>query len=440
MPMPGWADPRPERVTLRASRVIAGSDARLLHDAAVAIENAKIVSVGPSTELPRVNSEKAVDVDLGNVTMLPGLIDVHTHLMLGAGTEDRSLPEVMASDSNDLMLARALRNALIHMLVGVTTLRDCGCRDRVALSARDVINQGVFPGPRILASGRPITVTGGHLYFCNGEADGVQGVQKLARELNKEGADFFKVMASGGNSTPTTDARHCAYTAEELAAIVSEAHRVGKLTTAHCLSKKSIRNAIAGGLDMIEHCFFVDERDGEHGYDEAAVAEIVRKGIYVSPCIQTNWRQYEQLKARESELSPAEAAKMGKIERKTSSRLLSLQRMHHAGVKIVAGTDAMSTFGDFALGLKMMVQAGLTPQEAVLSATSKAAKAIGISDLTGALVPGLEADIIACGGNPLEDVSALERPLMVIRGGSPFLVPETISDRVSVGVLLHPAG
>lgn len=267
MSMKGWANPEVARVIIRSSRVIAGKDAKLMNDSAAIIEGSKVAAIVPNSELPRATDEKTVDLNLGDMTVLPGLIDVHTHLMLGHGTEGRSLPEIMEHDSDDLMLARAFRNALTHLSAGITTLRDCGCRGKVSLSARDAIEKHVMIGPRVLASGRAITITGGHLFFCDGEADGVEGVRRFTRELLKEGADFIKVMASGGSSTPATDWRHYSFSIEELTAIVREAHRVGKLTAAHCHSKTSIRNAIAAGIDSIERCSFVDDITGERDYD-----------------------------------------------------------------------------------------------------------------------------------------------------------------------------
>lgn len=153
---------------------------------------------------------------------------------------------------------------------------------------------------------------------------------------------------------------------------------------------------------------------------------MARKGLYASPCIQTNWRHYQQLKARESELSPSQKATMETIYAGTGIRLRNLRGMHEAGVKVVAGTDSMDTFGDFALGLEMMTQAGFTAKEALLAATGEAARAINVDGITGSLIPGLEADLIACPGNPLDDISVLEHPIMVLRCGYPFIVPKNL--------------
>lgn len=413
------------RVIIRAARVVVGEEASLLNNGAVVVEGSKIVAVAPAAEIPVPQNENEIEVNLGDSTLLPGLIDVHTHLMLGYGTKGRKLPEIAQNDSNDLMLVRSIRNALTHMSVGVTTLRDCGCRDQTSFSARDAVDKGVFFGPRILAAGRAMTITGGHLFFCNGEADGVDGVRKLSRQLLKEGADFIKIMASGGSSTPSTDRRHSSFSLDELKAIVAEARRVGKLTAAHCHSKKSIRDAIAAGIDSIEHCSFVDDAD-RRGYDEEAVEQMAEKGIYVSPCIQTMWRDYEELKKRETELTPVERARMVDICQSAEIRLSNIGKMNAAGVKMVAGTDSMAVFGDYALGLTMMSQAGFTNKKVIQSATIEAARAIGVERITGSITVGKEADLIACAGNPLDDVSVLNGPSAVIKGGKPFILPPSL--------------
>ena len=152
---------------------------------------------------------------------MPGLIDIHAHLTFG--TPGRSYEEVMSEDSDDLMLVRAVRNCQTHLKAGVTTIRDCGARNRTTLSLRDAAAHGLFPSPRLLVSGPPITQTKGHFWWCNGEADGVDGVREQARKLLEAGVDFLKIMASGGG-TKGTDQSRASYSAEEIAAAVHEAH------------------------------------------------------------------------------------------------------------------------------------------------------------------------------------------------------------------------
>src|SRR5207237_8381350 len=214
----------------------------------VDIEDTRIVQVGPGDEPSLVSESNVQDVRLPGCTLLPGLIDVHAHLTFGTG--GRSYEQVMREDSDDLMLVRAVRNCQLHLEAGVTTIRDCGARNRTTLSLRDAAALGLFPSPRLLVSGPPLTITGGHFWWCNGEADGVEGVQRQARWLLKQGVDFLKIMASGGGTVGTNQAG-ASYTVHEIAAAVREAHHVGKLTTAHCLAAESLANAVHAGIDQV---------------------------------------------------------------------------------------------------------------------------------------------------------------------------------------------
>jgi imidazolonepropionase-like amidohydrolase len=420
MVMDLWGSRPTGKTILRAARLYDGTGGPVRQNVAVITENAKIVAVARSSDVPG-GAGGVVDLDLGDATLLPGLIDVHTHLTFGFGTKGRKYEEVMRDDSDDLMLVRSIRNAQTHLAVGVTTLRDCGCRNSVTFSTREAFQKGVFFGPGVLVAGRPITITGGHFFFCNGEVDGPDEARKITRALIKQGADFIKIMASGGG-TAITDRRRYSFSVAELAAIAEEAHREGRLVTAHCHSTQAIRNAVAAGIDCIEHASFIDP-DNRRSYDEAVANEMARKGVYVSPCISTNYRTYEELKCRESVLSPSEEARMHDQYQTALERIEILRRLWKNGVKIVAGTDSIAVFGDYALGLEMMVWAGMTPSDAIVAGTGEAARAIGILDRTGTVEVGKDADLIACANDPLEDIRALGKPTMVMRGGRFFIRP-----------------
>lgn len=397
---------------IRAGRLIDGLGGPPIAAGGVLVEGTKIVAVGPAAELAAPPGEPVDDLDFPDGTLLPGLIDVHAHLTFGTG--GRSYEEVMREDSDDIMLVRAVRNCQIHLKAGVTTIRDCGARNRTTLSLRDAANLGLFPSPRLLVSGPPITVTGGHFWWCNGEADGVDGVQRQARRLLKEGVDFLKIMASGGGTRGTNQAR-ASYTAEEIAAAVREAHVAGKLTTAHCLAAESVANAVEAGIDQVEHINFIHP-DGSRRLDPAIAERIVEKGIYVSPTIQTGYRQIERLRAR-TDLTPRERQQLSDLEYKLETKLTFVRRFRELGAKIVAGTDAIAQFGDYAIGIELLVRAGLTPMEAIQAATRVAAEAIGLGKVVGTLQPGKEADVIVVSGDPLADVRCLDHVALVVRAG-----------------------
>jgi imidazolonepropionase-like amidohydrolase len=266
----------------------------------------------------------------------------------------------------------------------------------------------------LLVSGPPITRTGGHFWWCNGEADGVEGVQRQARWLLKQGVDFLKIMASGGG-TVGTDQTRASYTAEEIAAAVREAHIAGKLTTAHCLAAESVANAVEGGIDQVEHINFI-RPDGSRHFDPSVADRIVEKGIFVSPTIQTGFRQLEALSIK-TDLSPRQRQQLSDLQYKLETKLSFVGRLHELGARIVSGTDAISTFGDYAIGPRLLVRAGLTPLEAIHAATSVAAEAIGLGHVVGTLETGKEADLIVVDGDPTDDIRHLEHVVLVVRAG-----------------------
>lgn len=263
-------------------------------------------------------------------------------------------------------------------------------------------------------SGPPLTITGGHFWWCNGEADGIPGVQQQARRLLKQGVDFLKIMASGGGTLGTNQAQ-ASYTAEEIGAAVREAHHVGKLTTAHCLAADSLVNAVAGGIDQVEHINFI-QPDGSRRFDPEVAERIVEQGIYVSPTIQTGYRQLEQLSAR-SDLTARERIQLDDLQYKLESKLDFVSRFHQLGAQIVAGTDAIATFGDYAIGLELLARAGIPPMQVLQAATRVAAEAIGLGQVVGSIEVGKEADLLVVRGDPSVDIRCVSDVVQVIRAG-----------------------
>lgn len=397
---------------IRAGWLIDGDASIICEDGAVLIDGQVIVAAGPATEV-QLPAGPCETFDFPQGAVLPGLIDCHAHLTFGTG--DRPYEAVMAEDSDDVMVKRGIRNCQIHLRAGVTTVRDCGARNATALTLREAAVAGLFDGPRLLVSGPPITPTRGHFWFCNGEADGVDGVRQRALDLLEQGVDLLKIMASGGG-TRGTDPAGAAYSVDELAAAVEVAHGADKRIVAHCLSAASVVNALAAGIDSLEHINFI-QPDGSRRMDEALAQRIVDRQVFVSPTIQTGYRRLQKLK-HQSSRSPAETAQMHDLDYKLETKLSFVYRLHKAGARIVAATDAIEAFGDFALGLELLTQAGLSPLEAIRSATGEAAEAIGVDNRTGALRPGKDADLVVVGGNPEVDISRLSEPQLVVRAGA----------------------
>ena len=406
----------PAVTVIKAKAVIDGTGAKPLENAAVVVEGSTIRAVERQGQeaLPEGPHVRALDFPSGYI--LPGLIDSHIHLSFGV--YGCSHEELMNSDSDQMMLLRAAQNALTHLKSGVTTVRENGARNRVMFDLREAARRGYATTPRLYLCGRPVTITGGHFHWCNQEADGVYGVRAAVRELIKDGADHIKIMASGG-ATTITDNRRPSYSVEELRAIVEEAHRFDKLTTAHCLATQSLTNALDAGLDMIEHAGF-REPDGSYKFDNAIAERISKEGVYVCPTVQTGFRQREALLALELErpLTIVEQDRLDGLKAKCESQLEFLGRMwNDFDIDIVTGTDAVEILGDYCLGLELMAQAGMGNMDIIRASTSVGARAMNVENLVGTVEPGKEADLIVVDRNPLEDIRALRSMRMVMRAG-----------------------
>jgi imidazolonepropionase-like amidohydrolase len=396
----------PGHTVLSGGRLIDGTGSAPIENPVILVQGSKIVAVGREGDIAIPQAEGVNKLDCRDKTLLPGLIDCHVHLCMSA--DDNPLARLY-EDSDDMLVLRAANNAQIALRAGITTLRDCGGRNRVTFSIKEAIKKKIIKGPRLLLSGRPLTITGGHCFFLNGEADGVDGVRKAARQLIKEGADFLKIMASGGGMTPSTISKLPYYTVEELIAAADEAHRLGRKIAAHCHSTKSIEDALEARIDTIEHASFLSP-DGQRKFDPAIAEKIVASGTYVCPTISAGRRPVRSVKQTDEYKSRLQTDMQGS----------NFSLIHHKGVKLIAGTDAgvtFTAFDNYPLCLELAVAGGMTNMQAIQSGTNLAAEALGISDIVGAIQPGKEADIIAMDSDPLEDISALWNIAMVMKAG-----------------------
>jgi imidazolonepropionase-like amidohydrolase len=406
-------------IHLVVGRVIDGIQSEPINDAVIRITNDKIDIVAPKWAMP--DGERSSWIDFGpNSTALPGLVDAHTHFTLLA--DGRSY-EAMAAASDEVLARGAARNAAIHLRAGVTTARDNGARSRLGFVLREAIDQGLVEGPRLLVCGRPVTRTGGHFHWCNGTADGEDGIRKAIRLLVDEGADHIKIMASGGGTAGTNPGR-ASYTVPELQVATRTAHDLGRLTTAHCRAAEAMSRAIDAGLDCIEHGEFML---GEGGmvYDVELAKRLVHSELYLSPTLQSSgWDTILRLRSKkeESRLDYAEEALLAATEEKLKTRLEHFNRLLSLGMgpRIVCGTDAGCfdySFGHMDYGISLMIEGGMTPMEALKSATSVAAEACGVSATVGSLESGKRADVLIVDGDPLTDISSVGRPLAVFKHG-----------------------
>lgn len=389
--------------TYTAARLYTALDDALVAPGAVTVAEGAIRYAGDPAGAPPGGDL----VELGDVTMLPGLIDAHVHLTFSAS--ERVVEDYLA-DSDELRLLRGAENARRALLAGVTTVRECGGQNALVFALREASARGLIAAPRIIAAGGAITTTGGHCWFFGLEADSEDDLRRAVRAQVKAGADYIKVMVSGGALTPRTNPVESQYSPAQMRAIAEEAARLGLDVAAHCHGTASVAEAAAARVRTIEHCSFLTY-DGLV-YDEGVARAVVDAGCYVCPTIAIAERAAPSL--------PADHPLRLNKERTGAQRVENLRRLHAAGARLISGSDAgvtLTPFEDFAYNITMLVdQVGLTPHAALQTATVHAAEALRRPDL-GALAPGRAADLIAVRGNPLDDIHALfDVALVVARG------------------------
>jgi imidazolonepropionase-like amidohydrolase len=384
----------------RAARVVDGISEEPMEVGVVVVEDGRIASVGPAREL----ASGVEVVDLGDATLLPGLIDAHVHLVWSASAEPH---EVVERESRALTALRCANNAERHLRSGVTTVRDVGSTDGLAIDIARAVELGILPGPRVVAAGRAIAMTGGHGWFLGREADGPDAVRRAAREEMKAGATCIKLMASGGVYGHAEEPGSPQLTIEEMRAAVEEAHKGGRKVAAHAYSIEAINNALESGVDSIEHGSFLDRQTA------ATMREL---GAYLVPTMSV----YQAMSDKGPELGTPEY-----IQRKTAEVLEASREAFRLArdndVPIAAGTDCGAPghpHGTLPQELMLMVEAGATPMQALRYGTSAPADLLGLSEEVGTLAPGKQADLLAVDGNPINDIRVLRKVRLVLLSGA----------------------
>jgi imidazolonepropionase-like amidohydrolase len=377
---------------VRAGRVIDGTGAPPQLDQAIYLSDGTISKVGPGSQIP----EGSDVIDLSHSTVLPGLFDLHVHLVFSRSND--ALRDVLGEDDSTLLF-RSVDAAREALRVGVTTVRDLGGRGGVTFRLRDAIGRGLVAGPRILAAGSPITITGGHCHFLGLEADGEAAVRKAARSQLKAGANCLKVMSTGGRMTPGTNTGVAQYSVEEIRAIVEEAQRRHVTVAAHGLGTAGIRNATEAGVTTIEHCNWLTP-DGRVEFDPSVAALMAEKGTAIVPTLSPMQRSGSPL--------------FGQV-------VDCMRRARQLGVTLVAGTDAgvsRTPFDSVLNELEIYVsEVGMTPVEAIRAGTGVAARTLGLADTVGTIAAGQAADLLVVDGDPSERIADLHRLKIVFQGG-----------------------
>jgi imidazolonepropionase-like amidohydrolase len=395
------------RTLLRAGHLLDVRTGKEAADQTIIVAGDKIIAIAASSATPKQQGDR--EVDLSGMTVMPGLIDVHTHLTMDTNFDPYH--ELSTSVAKSALIGA--RNAKVTLEAGFTTVRNVGAAGYADVDLRDAINEGLIPGPHMAVSGPPLSISGGHcdenlLPFeyhikADGVADGVAAVQQKVREVIKYGADVIKVCATGGVLSKGDDPQASQYTQEELKALVADAHRLGRKVAAHAHGEQGILWATQAGVDSIEHGSYITDEE---------IREMKSRGTYLVPTTYlTDWIQ------EFGHLPPFYAQKAKDV---TAVAKANLKKAVGAGVKIALGTDAaVYPHGLNAHELDCYVsQFGMTPLAALQTATINAADLMGWSAKVGTLEPGKWADIIAVPGDPLGDVKLLQNVAFVMKSGT----------------------
>src|SRR6478752_8882941 len=396
----------PQKTYVHAGHLLDVKTGKLLDNVLVTIEGDRISSVGSGSA-----PAGAKVIDLPNATLVPGLIDAHTHITFDPNF---GYQELGVSLPKEALIGA--KNARLTLEAGFTTVRNLGASGYADVALRDAINEGMVPGPRMDVSGPALSITGGHCdqnllpyewhAKADGTADGVEHVQQKVREIIKYGADVIKVCATGGVLSKGDDPRASQYTLEEMKAIVADAHRLGRKVAAHAHGAQGIAWASEAGVDSIEHGSYIDD---------AVIAMMKKNGTYLLPTLYlADWMRENAAKIG---LPAMYATKMKDV---TAVSRQNIKKAFNAGVKIAFGTDAsVYPHGLNAHEFAVYVQIGMTPLQAIQTATVNAADLLGWSKI-GSIENGNFADIIAVNGDPLKDVTLLQDPVMVMKGGTVY--------------------
>ncbi|MCP4718832.1 MAG: amidohydrolase family protein [Desulfobacteraceae bacterium] len=383
-------------------RIFVGNG-KVLEHATVLVENGKIASISDTSS---GLSEDTHRIPIGDATLFPGFIDCHVHLIMDGSPDPIG---ALAGKSTAIITIEGVENARKTLAAGVTTVRDLGGKDGIDFGVKQAIESGLIKGPRVLASGHPICMTGGHGWPLGREADGPDDVRRAAREQIKAGADQLKFMATGGVLTSSVEPGSAQLTREEMRAGIEEAHKAGKKTATHAMGSQGILDALHAGIDSIEHGIYLTDE---------IIAFMKEHAVFYVPTIAA---MYHIGKMGVAAGIPAWAVEKNNIV--TPYHKKSLKKAHQSGVTIGMGTDAGTPFnyhGKNLMEISLLVRHGLSPVEALVAATHTASQVLGMENEIGTIEQGKIADLVLVKNNPMDDIEILNEAdaiARVMKGG-----------------------
>ena len=406
--------------TVDCGRLLDVKSGKWRENVTIEIENGVVKSVGPMTKA-------AGSIDLSKHSCLPGFIDSHVHMVFETEKQADAMRHALGNNPGDNAY-RSVRNAERTLMAGFTTVRDLGAAGGLNVAMRNAIAAGYIPGPRIFTAGTTIATTGGHGDRTNGlnqrfaRADGIPGpmdgvinspeeARAAVRARFKEGADLIKITATGGVLSQNANGQNAQFTDEELRAVIATAKDYGFKVAAHAHGAEGIKRALRAGVDSIEHGTLMDDE---------GIALIKKTGAWLVPTI-TAGRYAAEMAKDADQYSPAvrkKALEIGSVSQ------AAFGRAYKAGVKIAFGSDAaVYPHGDNAKEFAYMVEGGMPALEAIRSATLSAATLLGQEKRLGSVEPGYVADIVAVGGDPLADITELQKVRFVMKDGVVYKKP-----------------
>ena len=405
----------PQFTILKAARLIDTAAEVVQEQAAILLEGSTVRQIGTAETVHAPEGASVQEIDYGDATILPGLVDSHVHLN---GIGDGRAGDELVTLPDEVLTVQSAQNARRHLYSGVTTLRDCGAKNSTTFMLRQAVDLGIVPAPRLVLAGRPVAIIGGHLSYFGTAATGVDECRAAVRQLIKEGADFIKITATGG-STRTSHPLRPSFNVEELRAICEEAHRFGKHAAAHCASSQGMVNALEAGIDTIIHGVHKDP-DGADTYRPDITERIAEQGVFVNPTLGQGVARVRMLEDMEN-LTAEQQAELDAARQTSDARMDHFARMRDAGVVMAAGSDSAWSYypmGDYQTDIEAHAMAGMSNMEAIVSATRDAARSCCIDSLVGTLDPGMQADVLVVNGNPLDDLADLRQVADVFLAGT----------------------